>query len=369
LKTKLDLGYIPALTGVRAIAAYLVFFHHFNPMPVDTWFWRLLNEGHVGVTVFFVLSGFLIPLRYLNRVELSRHWLKRYFLNRFSRIYPTYALLTGITFLVIWRFPSFDPTGQWQGYASLDKVLVPLLNFSFLRGFFEQFKFTGVAQGWTLTVEECFYAFAPLLLVLLAKSRTKYGVLAACALGLGLFGCLLVQVAPHRYGFFGTYQFMFYRTFFGRVLEFMLGAGLALFIRQNPETRKGGWATYLGGLWILSSMFGLSLITTKQVASWDSPTGIVLNNLWLPFGIVLFFYGLLTERTWLCRLLESTMAQVLGKSSYAFYLVHVGVASVFLQRYVSSNVFVLFALALLLAFSLWKWIEEPVNHKLRALGK
>lgn len=262
----------------------------------------------------------------------------------------------------MWRYPSY---GHWQTYNLTDKILVPFFNLTFLRGFFDQFQFTGIGQGWTLTVEECFYFTAPVLLIFLAKSQAKYTVLAIAALSLIAIGCLLVSVAPHRLGFFASYRFMFYHTFFGRVVEFMLGTGLALFIRKYPNTRPGGWATLTGVFWIMGSVIALSLISTKQLASWDNPFGIALNNLWLPLGIVLFFYGLLTERTWFARLLGHSIAQDLGKSSYAFYLVHMGVLSIFLQQYVTTNIFILFAVAIMVAFALWKWVEEPLNHKLR----
>ena len=90
--------YIPALTGVRAIAAWLVFFHHYNknefPYPV----FRLFNEFHIGVSLFFVLSGFLICLRYYEHIKVSRPWFARYMQNRIARIYPMYFLLTLATF-------------------------------------------------------------------------------------------------------------------------------------------------------------------------------------------------------------------------------------------------------------------------------
>jgi hypothetical protein len=61
-----EANYFQALTGVRAIAAWLVFFHHYNPFSIER-FGSVINqfvqEFHVGVSVFFVLSGFLITHR------------------------------------------------------------------------------------------------------------------------------------------------------------------------------------------------------------------------------------------------------------------------------------------------------------------
>ena len=82
-------NYFPALTGIRAVAAYMVFFHHFNPLHAlkegNLWA-RLLNpvfeEGHIGVSIFFVLSGFLITVRYYESLNISKRWFFNYLRNR-----------------------------------------------------------------------------------------------------------------------------------------------------------------------------------------------------------------------------------------------------------------------------------------------
>jgi peptidoglycan/LPS O-acetylase OafA/YrhL len=368
LETK-NKHYYPALTGVRALAAYLVFLFHFSPFASSGWAGRLAGEGHVGVAIFFVLSGFLIPMRYMGQAELSRHWLKRYFQNRVARIYPLYFLLTALTFLVMWRWPAYEASHAWSSYVASDKVLVPFLNFTFLRGFFDQFKFSGLAQGWTLTVEECFYCFAPLLLLFLARTKYRYAALLGAAIGLTAIGLALVHLSPlHPLGFFASNRFLFGFTFFGRSFEFMVGAALALFFRQHPDQRRGAWATVLGTAWIIACIVGISLARSPEAVDGVKPFGIVIDNLVLPCGVAIFFYGLLTERSWLRSLLETKLFDVLGKSSYAFYLVHLGVLSTVVYRY-SSSIALHFAVALAVSYLFWRFIEEPVNHWLRSLGK
>ena len=159
------------------------------------------------------------------------------------------------------------------------------LNFTFLRGFFEQFKFSGIAQGWTLTVEECFYLSAPLLLLLLSKIKSHYVVLSMFLLAMIATGCLLVALLPHYYGLFDSYKFMFYRTFFGRSFEFVLGAALALVVQRHPDARRGCWLTALGVLWLLGSMIALRFIGSAQSSSIDTPLGIAVNKEVAGFGI------------------------------------------------------------------------------------
>ncbi|PWT72730.1 MAG: acyltransferase, partial [Bacteroidetes bacterium] len=96
--TKLDGNYYPQLTGIRAIAAFMVFFFHFNPFH-EGFIFHFVNEFHVGVTVFFVLSGFLITYRYIDSFEFSREWFSKYIINRVARIYPMYILITICAFI------------------------------------------------------------------------------------------------------------------------------------------------------------------------------------------------------------------------------------------------------------------------------
>src|ERR1017187_3095360 len=91
----------PALTGIRAIAAYLVFFHHYAHTPqISGPLWRFLGEGHVGVTLFYVLSGFLITYNYSQKVNLGRGFWFRYVSRRVGRIYPLYFFLLTLTYVL-----------------------------------------------------------------------------------------------------------------------------------------------------------------------------------------------------------------------------------------------------------------------------
>ncbi|MDF7810654.1 acyltransferase [Hymenobacter sp. YC55] len=370
-------AYFPALTGIRAIAAYLVFFYHFGPARLpwpciakDSGLAAYIEEWHVGVTLFFVLSGFLIATRYQDSVQLTGKWAFRYFRNRFARIYPLYFLVTLLAFVSFQLNPTWDGTEQWPNYVHYDKPMVVVLNLTFLRGFFEKFIFTGLAQGWTLTVEECFYALAPLLLLTLKR---RWQLLFGHAAALPLLGFLLVYVsnatglATRYYEFMGSYQFMLNFTFFGRCIEFFVGMGLALYLKRYPQQVAKGWKiTAVSVLWMAGCIYILSMVETPLdlFKGTMDYRGIAVNNLLLPLGVVGLLYGLIYEQNWFQALLQTQPAQALGKSSYAFYLVHMSTFQVVLREYVTESVAIQFILLVALSWVLFHFIEEPIQKRL-----
>ncbi len=149
--------YIPSLTGLRILAAWIIFFHHINPVADKHSFgYFFLKEGYLILTIFFVLSGFIIANRYEVAAEANWLFLRRYFYLRFIRIYPVFWLITTGTFLLIYFYDNQN-TPTWKSYW---------LSISFLKGFSDTHKFWGISQTWSLTVEECFYACAPLLFIM-----------------------------------------------------------------------------------------------------------------------------------------------------------------------------------------------------------
>jgi len=382
-------NYIPALTGVRALAAYLVFISHYAyafdenfPRAVQ----RFLNEFHIGVTIFFTLSGFLIAFRYFDNFKLTGDWFKQYLKNRVARIYPMYFLLTAGAFISYYFTHDQKITG---GYGS--PIGLFLMHITFVRGFFDQLKFTGIAQGWSLTVEECFYFSAPFIFFF-AQRYKKFYVQPLVITG---FGVLLVLMFRNVnwHGFFGNFTFMMLYTFLGRCFEFFVGIQLALLVK-NKQLDGGSKKkiTYIGFLLIFVCVWIMSVlpIPKGEVAGLHHPMGIATNNYLLPIAIALFFYGLLTETTVLKKVLSNPFVELLGKSSYIFYLIHLGYMYDFLHerfniwndkvfelydkwgvdwnspfQYDSLNVLYGFIILNAVSILLFKLIEEPLNHYIR----
>jgi peptidoglycan/LPS O-acetylase OafA/YrhL len=358
-------SYFPQLTGLRAVAALLVFVHHFAfaEEKVGAFLFRFQSELYIGVTIFFVLSGFLITLRYYEQ-KIS---LKQYTINRIARIYPMYFLITLVTFIYYYYNPYEKFASEALGKFPLFSFL---MNITFLRGFFDHLNFTGVAQGWTLTVEECFYFLAPVIFILLRKRMRLVFILAICyAIGTIL---VLIPKGANNLGFFNSFQFMFLITFFGRSFDFLVGAQLALWFRKrNVVGTNKTYFTISGSLLVLLSVFLLMLPgidNAKYPYGLYTTPGLFINNWLLPGAIAVFFWGLITEKTWVSKILSTKLFELLGRSSYTFYLVHMGVLSLFVVAIVKKWVFHLPAM-LILSLLLYWLVEEPMNKWVRSFGK
>ncbi|WP_158534886.1 acyltransferase family protein [Mucilaginibacter hurinus] len=381
-------NYVPSLTGVRALAAYLVFLSHYYynfgeifPQSVN----RLFSEFHIGVTIFFVLSGFLITYRYYNNFHLTKDWFKQYLKNRVARIYPMYALLTIAAFAYFFITGEVDVTKGYNPWAML------VMNITFLRGFFFEFWDTGVAQGWSLTVEECFYFSAPFAFYIAIKHKKFW----LQPLVITSFAALMVLIFSHVdfFGFFGNFTFVMLFTFFGRCFEFFVGMQLARYVlsRGTGRTNKVPY-TYLGFVLIFVCAYAMSLLPIPKgfPTGLQNPFGIVINNYLLPVAIAWFFYGLLTEGSILKKFFATKTMELLGKSSYIFYLIHLGWMYLLLHGWFEKgndyvfglydqwqkdwispfqfewlNMTYAFIILNLVSIALFKLIEEPLNHYIR----
>ncbi|GAB3756077.1 acyltransferase family protein [Spirosoma pomorum] len=340
--------YVPALTGLRAMAAYLVFLHHYNPATVGSIAHRLLDQGYVGVTVFFVLSGFLLYHRYAVLYTPGGSWPWRIYLQqRFARLMPLYLLLLVLTLFVQSMVAGRQPSG-----------LLIWLNLTLLKGLVNGYKFSGLSQSWSLTVEWTFYILLPALIPALRRWGLLLLTISLWSIGLILWGTL-GQLTEH--GFFEPLPFVTFYTFFGRAFEFVLGMELARRWRagQLPQIRFPLPSSLviigsclIGQSWLSAGSQGTTVLFWSE---------FILYSLLLPLGVGLLFLSLLREASLLRLLLENPFVQALGRSSYAFYLIHLSPISRALLRIgVVTNIALLFGILILLAYCLHRWVEQPL---------
>jgi peptidoglycan/LPS O-acetylase OafA/YrhL len=302
-------GHIPALDGVRGLAVLTVFLYHYgggaqsaNP------FLHALGEtdklGWSGVTLFFVLSGFLITGILWKSIG-KPHWWRNFFLRRCLRIFPLYyfvMLLLLIACIATHTLREFAPSlGVYflylQNFLGSDKTGTIL---SFHLGHF-----------WSLAVEEHFYLVWPFLLAAMSSIRRAQ------------YLCLLVflfSLASRVWIFHSAYAALHYATP-ARVGELAIGAWLALVVRENPA-----WLSTLRRFAPAVFFVSLAVAVGTAIAARSPEAGSMPMYL---FGIPAFSFAsaalifmALQKGRW-TQWLSFPPLRHLGVISYGIYVYHV----------------------------------------------
>ncbi len=333
---------IPSLDGMRAASITIVFLAHLgleDRVP-----------GGLGVTVFFVISGYLITT--LLRAELERDGrisLGAFYVRRVFRILPVFYVVLLLTVVGTWF-------GMGGGEVSRPIVVAQSLHvtnyWAILRP--EQFV-DGPGVLWSLAVEEHFYVFFPLLFLALAKAgcsvrRIGQVFVALCGVVL-LWRCFLVlglDVSAVRSGFSTD----------TRVDSLLIGCAAAML--GNPALERGErsdrrllLAALVGGLAILASLavrddgFRETLRYTVQSLG----------------AVAILRHVVACPGTRVGRLLNAGPIVWLGQISYGFYLIHLTIIEEVRRHVDPIPAVALFSLglALPLAWMLREGIEVPAR--------
>lgn len=351
--------YLPNLNGLRFIAALAVIVGHVELSKKSFGIPNLIQSdisyfskggGHLGVVLFFVLSGFLITLLLLKERELKNEInFKKFFMRRVLRIWPLYFLFISIIIFIFHGYESLK-----QAIINQDEVI--LLYFLIL----PNVAISGIgtipyiAHLWSIGVEEQFYLIWP---VLFKKLKDKY-ILVILFL---IF--ITIPLIPHLCDFLSlridgfSKVFNFIKLFFSYFLinAMACGAFMAYLYLYKQEfikrilTKNINIILTIGVFvfWIIHPNLGFFRETLFSVLFAIMILGLSVNK------------GLF--------LLENTIVNYLGKVSYGLYVYHwliIGIVNYYLlnnnfKRYnillYSGTVFITIIVSILS----YEYIEKP----------
>jgi peptidoglycan/LPS O-acetylase OafA/YrhL len=334
-------NYRPEIDGLRTVAVIAVILFHLN----SSW----LIGGYYGVDVFFVISGYLITGILIKNIENNTFSMIDFWLRRVKRIIP---LLLTVIFTTILVFPFFMFLPE---YSVMLKDITPALfsyfNFHAYSNFGNYWGHTAdqsfFLHTWSLSVEEQFYLFYPLTLIIVHKYFKTFLIplIVITFISLGLFMCFVNIKTP----------LTFYMLPF-RVWELSIG-GVIVCLPKNINLTKSTKN--------LISLLGLILILVSYFFASQTISYIAILPVLGAFLIIYFSAG----EYLIGKLLSSKIFVHIGKLSYSLYLWHWPILVLFKNlefKFIGVNKLYVNALILVITYILsyltYRFIETKLRH-------
>lgn len=290
---------LPVIDGLRAFAVIAVVLFHGFP--------GIVRGGYIGVDVFFVISGFVIALRYLQPMVAGEIGFATFFARRIRRLVPAYfAMLVAATLVAAWVMAPRDLVNY--GASLLGQALYAQNIVFWVQGdYFDAALRKPLLHTWSLGVEEQFYLCFPLLVIALRR-WPRLAALACILVGLlalGL-GAYVERISPKT-----SFYWLPFRTW-----EFLAGIAVAQLYTRGVAARMPAAVASLGGVLAIVGLFAAALL-------FDDDTASILTQGLLAVtatAILCLVQERMADAVRAC--FTNAGAQHFGRISYSWYLWH-----------------------------------------------
>ena len=354
-----------ALESLRGIAAICVALFHY---PSSSFLH--FKYGHLGVYFFFVLSGFVISLNYIDKINNFKD-LANFQIRRFWRLYPMHiVVLFIILFIQILKFFAVNyiglkngqiPFGDWY---SLKDFFGSLFLIQSIFKYFYFLSWNGAA--WSISTE--FYAYIIFGILFMSIKKNFIPLI--------IFVYLLNRILNFfDLTYFESFFSFLNPVFFICIYYFSIGCFLYHVYK------------YLHNKIFINNFFSILFFILLILLKYFHENIFIEYNS-IIFALILLITVLLKESTYLYKVLNFNLLIFLGTISYSFYLIHQSVIYLFIQFckfilemqfhvdivsgsvaatgnvYQDSAIHLSYiALTVLIAYFLFKYIEEPFRKK------
>ncbi|RXS98073.1 acyltransferase [Silvibacterium dinghuense] len=301
---------LPALTGLRCFAALnIVFFHFSNPKWFGP-FAPIVDNGYTSVSFFLLMSGYILAYNYADRAAAGQLRPRRFWLARFSRLYPVYvfALILSLGMLA----------AEWQARShaqfALGVILTPLL----LQAWHPLLATFWNTPAWTMCTEAFFYLIFPV--VVLWKRPKRMGALLGVMAGLWVLGMILPSLYMWLHPDGDLHPGRYTDGFWIRALKFtppphvpsfLFGIALADLDAMIPRTSLRR---------LLYGILGMSGLYAVLYFGDHMPYPLMHDGLLMPL-FALAILGLAGQNL-IARFFGWLPFRTVGKASYCLYILH-----------------------------------------------
>ncbi|AYA06688.1 acyltransferase [Rahnella aquatilis] len=347
---------LPSLTGSRFWAALLVFLFHsslpsdlapFSDPTIQHIFTVIVGKaGWLGVSYFFILSGFIMVWSARDNDTVGD-----FYLRRFAKIYPTHCLTWAIAFII--GAMSIYQYKLWSSNLLLLNTWVDDVHYFFV----------GNRPSWSLCIEAMFYLSFPFLFRVMKTIPEKFdlaGLIIVTAASLLVQTYIYLWVEPDKMmGAFPISQQHFWVSYIfppSRIFEFLAGMFAARLLMN-------------GRMLVLTKTASFTLLAATYIGSMYIPYQFSMSVVFIIPVCLLIVSIAGDDLKYRNTLLNSKTSVWLGEISYSFYMVHFLVLFYFLnltagRKFSLPEGIALIAVALVLSVSfasfLYKYFEVPV---------
>lgn len=295
-------SYVPTINGWRGLGILWVCLCHAEIPLIEAGLLvkgsianQVILQAELALEVFFIMSGYLITQRLiLERERKGRISLRKFYVRRFFRLYPSVLAYVGFIAILIAAGLVTTRWGDLAATAFMYRNYWPSRDW--LTGHF-----------WTLSIEEHFYLLWPVALIFIWKlQRPLVGLLAILAIALawrfafynGELADISIPGVKNAY-----------RTDF-RIVIILIGC-LMGFVFYHPHRRED-WARRFS---LPLALFCAAMLTVSIALEWEYK--VIWRSLFLP---PILLYPLLNQRTLFARFLEWKPVVTVGLMSYTIYI-------------------------------------------------
>ena len=355
---------ISALTGVRFFAAIAVVLYHYweDLMPgIPTR--RIFESGFMGVSFFYVLSGYILAYVYLRTDTPKTDW-KKFYVARFARVYPSYALSLVVQFpLIGWLLLHYRSPIKYTLIA-LGTLGVHIL---LLQAWWPVLDWRWNPPSWSISAEAFFNLLFPVLGIWSLRLRNpirlailiglSYLLMLAPAAGLLLHGVgWSDQPRPE------SFLFVVFAPIF-RIPEFMIGVFVCILHRRVAALA----AAHVARIGAITTWLGLGGTAAVIFFGPRIPFVVRYNGIAdLAFAAIIF--GLAASPTLVARIFSHPFLVLLGEASYSVYILQAPIFDYFklmVPRIHGPGLFAAYLATLIVSSILcFLYVESPLRDRI-----
>ncbi|MEI6372748.1 MAG: acyltransferase [Actinomycetes bacterium] len=383
--------FIRQLTGVRFIAAFWVLMYHFQAplatmgllVPVVS---DVLRVGRLGVDLFFALSGFILTYTYLRKIgpTFEGRAVGIFLWLRLARIWPVHFVMLNVAGLAIIAQSKVTGSALARDWLNpIDYIKNVLLIQEW--GPNPQRGWNFVA--WSLSMEWLAYLLFPLLILILWRVHQKVPTGWLAVIWVAVLVPLLVYGTGHSDPYYtdnwgSTYRIL--TEFTAGAITYLIVARLIPTDGSDPRARVQKLATTLSIA--CPTIVVLGCIVLNRVAAFQPPLPENVSadaealppyyHLWLVPFLIVWIGALALSRTGLAKFLSTDRLVLGGFISYSLYMTHLvwyglwraGMKAVGINGGLlyAAGFIALVVGAIIIAWAMWKWVEEPAREWMRS---